>query len=266
MASRSLGQLLLRPSALARIPHTSSTQCRRGPAPPSWTRPISHTPSQAAEPQRKDDAYNADYVPEESAQARPARSLGQRSPQPSQEETSQAIDSYFAGMPKTNRAPASYMPRGAPTSTAADRTARLFGADFSKAGRARPSLRPRSLDTDAMANPDMLNPTLANKPSEAASLAAQQEETFAQFPRLNPTYGRTVELDVKRGRDIVRGISMLGSLVTRNQVKRDFQKQKFYERGGLKRKRLASERWRARFKIGFKDVTRRVSELTRKGW
>ena len=112
----------------------------------------------------------------------------------------------------------------------------------------------------------LLNPSLANKPSSASSLAVQQEEMFGNYPRLNPTYGRTVELDASRGRDIVRGIGMLGSLVARNKLKSDFHKQKFHERGGLKRKRLLSERWRARFKVGFREVTGRVTELTRKGW
>jgi small subunit ribosomal protein MRP21 len=113
---------------------------------------------------------------------------------------------------------------------------------------------------------DMLDPNQSNKPSEAANLETQQKETFAMYPRLNATYGRTVELDVSRGRDLVRGIGMLGSLVARNKIKREQQKQRYHERGGLKRKRLNSERWRARFKIGFNSVTRRVSELTSKGW
>jgi small subunit ribosomal protein MRP21 len=118
-----------------------------------------------------------------------------------------------------------------------------------------------------MVMPDEIaNPSLANKPSDAASLAVQQEETFSSYPRLNPTYGRTVELDANRGRDIVRGIGMLGSLMARNKVKADFNKQRFHERGGLKRKRLVSERWRARFKAGFREITGRVTELTRKGW
>jgi len=86
------------------------------------------------------------------------------------------------------------------------------------------------------------------------------------YPRLNATTGRTVELDPKRGRDIVRGLGMLGSLVSRNRVKADFNKQRFHERPGLRRKRLKSERWRARFKVGFTETCRRVTELTRKGW
>jgi predicted transcriptional regulator len=54
--------------------------------------------------------------------------------------------------------------------------------------------------------------------------------------------------------------------MARNRVKRDFQMQRFHERGGLKRKRLKSERWRARFKIGFDATCKRVTELTKKGW
>ena len=154
------------------------------------------------------------------------------------------------------------MPRNAATTTTSQAN-RVFGAEFSNTKSARPT----RLNFDSMALPDsMLNPTLSNKPSDAANLAVQQEETFSSYPRLNPSYGRSVELDASRGRDIVRGIGMLGSLVARNKVKQDFNKQRFHERGGLKRKRLASERWRARFKQGFKDVTGRVTQLTKKGW
>lgn len=119
-----------------------------------------------------------------------------------------------------------------------------------------------------MIDPELPGDVVASTPGQtaAASLAAQQEEAFANYPRLNPTYGRTVDLDAKRGRDIVRAIGMMGAMMHRNKVKLDFNRQKFHERGGLKRKRLNSERWRRRFKDGFMKVTKRVSELTRKGW
>lgn len=109
-----------------------------------------------------------------------------------------------------------------------------------------------------------LSPSPANKAT--TPLAEQQKATFDNYPRLEPEYGRTVNLDVSRGRDIVRGIGMLGSMMARNKVKSDFNAQRFHERGGLKRKRLNSQRWRARFKTGFQSVTGRVMELTRKGW
>jgi small subunit ribosomal protein MRP21 len=150
----------------------------------------------------------------------------------------------------------------------AARNNHVFGAGFGiSPGGARRTRQAPKLNFDDMALPtDMLDPNMSNKPSEAASLATQQAEVFASFPRLNPTYGRTVDLDVSRGRDLVRGIGMLGSLVTRNKIRHEMSKQRFHERGGLKRKRLASERWRARFKIGFRTLTKRVGELTGKGW
>jgi small subunit ribosomal protein MRP21 len=112
----------------------------------------------------------------------------------------------------------------------------------------------------------ILNPSSVSRPNEAALLAQQQEDTFSNYPRLNPTYGKQVELNPARGRDLVRGIGMLSSLVIRNQVRKLQIKQKFHERPGLKRKRLVSERWRKRFKKGFHQMTSRVSELTKKGW
>ena len=255
MASRSLGELLLRPANFTRIPHTSSRTT------PTWTcqRAISNTPRcLAQQPLPKNDDEH--YVPEREAQRPQARYVPEReaaAPQPrpqptTQRNTTQTMDALLGSMPRN----AGSNPP----------THRVFGEEFAGSGSRRPGRRP-GLDFSQMATTDgMLNPTLANKPSEASPLAVQQEETFAQFPRLNPAYGRTVELDVNRGRDIVRGIGMLGSLMARNKVKSDFNKQKFHERGGLKRKRLASERWRARFRKGFQDVTNRVTELTRKGW
>lgn len=145
------------------------------------------------------------------------------------------------------------------------RKAYLFGNEFSSAPHG--ARRPPSLNFDSMALPETtLNPTFSNKPTEADALAARMEDTLSNYPRLNPTYGRVVELDASRGRDVVRGIGMLGSLVARNKIKHDQIKQRFHERGGLKRKRLHSERWRAKFKVGFRALTSRVNELTRKGW
>lgn len=256
MSSRSLGELLLRPSSLARSPLCQSCTSRQIPA--SWTlrRQISNTPGpSAAQPQQQPE------------QNKPASQSPNSSPRPqstSTERTNQAIDNLFSRPPRRQ-------PRNQSTSSADDLRAaqatHIFGTAFSNGSSPRRSRAPPRLAFD-----DMLPasgtpaPSLYNKPSEAAALAAQQEETFGNFPRLNPSYGRSVELDPSRGRDIVRGIGMLGSLMGRNRVKYDFNKQRFHERPGLKRKRLASERWRARFKKGFSHVTARVSELTRKGW
>ncbi|XP_014559038.1 hypothetical protein COCVIDRAFT_13970 [Bipolaris victoriae FI3] len=269
MASKCLGELMLRPSSVARMPHAHMGKqtwpwiCHRG---------FSHTPTRPAESTRNDgndQSYASGgeskrpiirYISDQAAKE--AQSQPQAQSQPTQDETTRTIDSLFSGIP-TNRTPPPYMQQN---TASGSNNNRIFGAEFSNATRSRPS-RPPGLAFDSMALPDsMLNPNLSNKPSDASSLAVQQEETFSSYPRLNPTYGRTVELDASRGRDIVRGIGMLGSLVARNKVKADFNRQRFHERGGLKRKRLASERWRARFKQGFRDVTGRVTELTRKGW
>ncbi|KAK8050983.1 hypothetical protein PG993_002368 [Apiospora rasikravindrae] len=71
---------------------------------------------------------------------------------------------------------------------------------------------------------------------------------------------------VSKGADVGRAFKMLEMQCTSNRVRADFQKQRYHERNGLKRKRLASERWQRRFKGGFKATCKRVSELRRQGW
>lgn len=183
-----------------------------------------------------------------------------RPARPARPDAGSAIDSLFGGDQANNTG------SGAP---ARPRTNRIFGAEFSAPSARTRSRRPPGLSFDDMAMPEARGGSggVANKAVDAASaLQAQQEKVFESYPRLNPTYGRTVDLDPSRGRDIVRGIGMLGSLMARNKIKNDVNKQRFHERNGLKRKRLNSERWRARFKVGFRHVTARVSELTKKGW
>lgn len=245
MGSRSLGELLLRPNTLTRVaPYTRFT--------PSWTaqRYISDSSSKLATQSSSQEIPESATTPEVAATS-PKRT--------SNDPASQAIDDLFANLPSSGSAQT-------PTESAPkNRFNHVFGAEFSKPSRGRLARTP-GLNFDDMILPETLsNPSLSNKPSPS-TLAAQQTATFENYPRLNPTYGRTVDLDASRGRDIVRGIGMLGSLMARNKVKQDFNKQRFHERGGLKRKRLNSERWRARFKQGFRDVTGRVIELTKKGW
>lgn len=92
------------------------------------------------------------------------------------------------------------------------------------------------------------------------------QEVEVKYPRLNPSYGRTVVLDNKKGRDIMRGLMMLNSMLGRNKVRSNMHSQKFHERPGLKRKRLKSERWRRRFTVAFQATCTRVTELKKKGW
>lgn len=83
--------------------------------------------------------------------------------------------------------------------------------------------------------------------------------------RLRPSIGRTIHID-KTKVDLARGLGLLNLRVRVNKVSQDVNRQRFHERPGLKRKRLRRERWRARFKEGFKATCKRVQELARQGW
>ncbi|KAJ6790211.1 hypothetical protein PWT90_09452 [Aphanocladium album] len=61
-------------------------------------------------------------------------------------------------------------------------------------------------------------------------------------------------------------LTLLTRLVKNQHVKAKYHSQKAHERPGLKRKRLRSERWRARFKDGFYAAYSRVQELRKQGW
>jgi small subunit ribosomal protein MRP21 len=85
-----------------------------------------------------------------------------------------------------------------------------------------------------------------------------------EMRHLRPSTGRTIE---RSGNvDVARAFQMLGRACATNKVAKDFRRQLFHERPGLKRKRLKSERWRARFKVGFRATVQRVSELRAQGW
>lgn len=86
------------------------------------------------------------------------------------------------------------------------------------------------------------------------------------LPRLGPTVGRSVQIRAEAGMDLAKGLRTMEVICGRNKVKMDFYRQKFHERPGLKRKRLASERWRKRFLEGFKASVTRVQYLKRQGW
>ncbi|KAF2637457.1 hypothetical protein P280DRAFT_472164 [Massarina eburnea CBS 473.64] len=278
MGSRSMGEWLLRPTALSRLSLTFPQPYMTARlALPAWTSQralTSSAPSNSAQPQLKEENEQNEQN-EQNEHNSPSSSQSEPS-QPSQpaanpfadlmssiprfkgphtqNSTTDDIDSLLAGTndPRFNRT--SYAPR--PTNSS-DGLQRAFGDSFS---RPRPRAHREPLDFGKMQG---LSQEAMDKadPKEAENALLE-----ANYPRLNASYGRMVELNETRGRDLVRGISILGGLMSRNRVRADFNKQRFHERPGLKRKRLKSERWRARFKAGFKEVTARVTELTRKGW
>ncbi|KAH9210033.1 hypothetical protein DL95DRAFT_371475 [Leptodontidium sp. 2 PMI_412] len=82
--------------------------------------------------------------------------------------------------------------------------------------------------------------------------------------RLNPSTGRTVTVGATI--DVAKGFRLMEMSCARNKVRSDAMKQRFHERGGLKRKRLRRERWRVRFMEGFKATIARVKQLKHQGW
>lgn len=82
---------------------------------------------------------------------------------------------------------------------------------------------------------------------------------------LNPSTGRSVTIG-STGIDVAKGFRLMEMSCARNKVKSDFMRQRFHERGGLKRKRLRRERWRVRFLDGFKATVLRVKQLKNQGW
>lgn len=84
--------------------------------------------------------------------------------------------------------------------------------------------------------------------------------------RLDAFVGRSEEVDPSKGLDLGRALRKMEVKLALNNVRYDFQRQRFHERAGLKRKRLKRTRWRRRFKEGFKAVVAKVQDMRRKGW
>ncbi|KAK8223724.1 hypothetical protein HDK90DRAFT_498796 [Phyllosticta capitalensis] len=85
----------------------------------------------------------------------------------------------------------------------------------------------------------------------------------AHLPRLGPAYGRTVPIE---NNDLVGALRRMDVRVNTNGIRKAYHAQRFHERPGLKRKRLASARWRNRFMQGFKAMVQTVKHLKRQGW
>ncbi|OAA58296.1 Ribosomal protein S21 [Cordyceps fumosorosea ARSEF 2679] len=100
----------------------------------------------------------------------------------------------------------------------------------------------------------------------------QQEDPLTR-PRVRAaaTTGRTIFVRAAQpgpnsAPTVRSALAMLGRLVKHQHIKTKYHSQKAHERPGLKRKRLASERWRSRFRDGFCAAYARVHELRKQGW
>ncbi|KAK5105766.1 hypothetical protein LTR62_002166 [Meristemomyces frigidus] len=112
-----------------------------------------------------------------------------------------------------------------------------------------------------------LNPLGSSRTSSLAHANATNAFANAPLPiKLGPSVGRTVVVDPTRGMDVGRAFRNLEMACARNSVRKDFNRQRFHERPGLKRKRLRQERWRKRFKENFKGTIGLVMRMRAQGW
>ncbi|PKS07397.1 hypothetical protein jhhlp_005999 [Lomentospora prolificans] len=170
------------------------------------------------------------------------------------------------------------------------RTSQLFrlatGASFStsssilaQGGRGLPNLppKPKSKGKDPLADTNSARPSPpydATKSSIAQLIGADMTSAFAspdysskpiRVPiRSVPSTGRTVH--VSGHVNAARAFALVNQRCIQNRIPAIANQQRFYERPGLKRKRLKRTRWRARFKKGFHATVVRVQELVRQGW
>ncbi|KAI9693084.1 MAG: hypothetical protein M1822_005079 [Bathelium mastoideum] len=132
-----------------------------------------------------------------------------------------------------------------------------LGTNLSRLGAARQADRRDGVEADRMLLPE-------RKRSRDAAPPRVKLEPVRM--RLGPQLGRTIEIDPRKNIDPAKGFRRLAALCARNSIRSDFNKQRFHERPGLKRKRLHSERYRKRFKVAFTATVARVKEMKRKGW
>ncbi|KAI2466326.1 hypothetical protein F4781DRAFT_406048 [Annulohypoxylon bovei var. microspora] len=129
----------------------------------------------------------------------------------------------------------------------------------------RPVVEIKKPDISAYDEDDVFAPEIDFETGELTKNAPEERSSLVRPPmRLVPRTGRTIR--VGKTVDVARSFMLLNIQVSQNQIRQDFHHQKFHERPGLKRKRLKSERWRKRFRKGFKACIVRVKELTRQGW
>ncbi|KAF2222741.1 hypothetical protein BDZ85DRAFT_264143 [Elsinoe ampelina] len=136
-----------------------------------------------------------------------------------------------------------------------------FGG-FKEKARAPGSTMGNKLNPDDMLDAPASPPSVLGNPSRE-----EYQSTPLPLPvRLGPNLGRTVKVNPGRNMDVGRAFRQLDILCSRNKVRADFNRQRFHERPGLRRKRLKRERWRKHFKEGFKGMVALVKKMKKQGW
>ncbi|KAH7134599.1 hypothetical protein B0J13DRAFT_609958 [Dactylonectria estremocensis] len=144
---------------------------------------------------------------------------------------------------------------------------------------------PESILANINLEPTKQHPYTASKTAkpfnlDIASIIANKSMAFGEDISSDPLNRPRVQAKAVTGRTVfvrsrtsplsgqspVAAIKILGRMVREQKVKNKYFSQKFHERPGLKKKRLKSQRWRSRFKTGFKAVVHRVVELKKQGW
>ncbi|KFY22912.1 hypothetical protein V493_06237 [Pseudogymnoascus sp. VKM F-4281 (FW-2241)] len=138
-----------------------------------------------------------------------------------------------------------------------------FNAARKERGPNSPLNYKKSINLDRMLSPNVSDTDLKDVISNLTSAITPPAAPKPAL-RLNARTGRSVV--VAGGVDIGRSFNLLAMSVARNKVKNDSFRQRFHERGGLKRKRLKRERWQKRFMDGFRSTVSRVKEMKRQGW
>lgn len=225
------------------------------------TRQISSTPFRYAADQkptsdevtstpRPDAASSSSSSPDFSSMINQALDFTRASPN-----TSQGRNAHFASSKK-------------PASQTSPRS-RISSLDDLAAGFSTPTRSSSARGNSVMSGLDinsMLDPANRTPRNGNSYRAAEPMRYPDPLPAYGPSVGRTVAVDPNRGMDVGRAFRSLEINCARNKVRADFNKQRFHERPGLKRKRLRSERWRRRFREGFKGMVKMVSSMKKQGW
>lgn len=106
-----------------------------------------------------------------------------------------------------------------------------------------------------------LSDVLARNKSFANNSPIPNALQLAKPPKMGPNAGRSVVVEG----DLAGAFMKLRTVLSKNKVRSDFQRQRFHERPGMKRKRLKAERHRKRFKLGFQKMVALALDMKKKG-
>ncbi|EPE06495.1 ribosomal protein s21 [Ophiostoma piceae UAMH 11346] len=102
-----------------------------------------------------------------------------------------------------------------------------------------------------------------DKYNEMNSLEFNQKSRELPFP-LKPEAGKTTY--VSNRTDVASAFRLCNVTLSLNRTRNYWNKQRFHERPGLRRKRLATQTWRRKFRTCMVTTVKRVKDLARQGW